>query len=592
MKRISSIFQLSLTLLILLLISLNLITAQPKVPRGEEEEEKYGYLSLTTINTNNEFIKGAVLRLYKGSDLYKIYEIDTSNIILRLPEGSYQIRVERRGYKDYIERVFIEEGKTVKIYAVLIPTVNIIGPSIQSILLPFHEKKSLSIEIVNEGKLSQEVLLVMTTNSSIVLPILKHSGVEISNNTSMVLEPNRPLKLNLELVPISDSGTSSISIHLYYEDIEISRNLIVTLTKESLDLLRLNILSLSSEPGAKIELTAHLKNPFWSDEKFTISSSAPTGWNVSVKYRGIPIHTLVLEPNEVVELKVCIEIPEDVSEGVYNVLLRTEVAHRGFSEEKSLTVAIGREVRRELSLEVQRSHVYANIGSRAKYKLKLVSRGYEELLVRLSVENLPEALSYWFEDEVGNRISSIYLHDDSGCTIFLCVQVSEDARVGIFNFTLRITADNITLYRTLYLDVTGRYGLTVETEEFSIDTYAGEEVTFDFTLKNTGTLTLTDVTCILESVPEGFEVEITPEKVSILKPGESITFTLTITVDPTKSVGDYYILLKGKANEVSTITYGLRVIVRQRETMLIVAAVVVIVVALVLVYVYKRYGRR
>ena len=170
--------------------------------------------------------------------------------------------------------------------------------------------------------------------------------------------------------------------------------------------------------------------------------------------------------------------------------------------------------------------------------------------------------------------------------------MSEDARVSIFNFTLKITADNITLYRTLYLDVTGRYGLTVETEEFSIDTYAGEEVTFDFTLKNTGTLTLTDVTCILESVPEGFEVEITPEKVSILKPGESITFTLTITVDPTKSVGDYYILLKGKANEVSTITYGLRVIVRQRETMLIVAAVVVIVVALVLVYVYKRYGRR
>ena len=118
----------------------------------------------------------------------------------------------------------------------------------------------------------------------------------------------------------------------------------------------------------------------------------------------------------------CIEIPEDISEGVYNVLLRTEVAHRGFSEEKSLTVAIEREVRRELSLEVQRSHVYANIGSRAKYKLRLVSRGYEELLVRLSVENLPEALSYWFEDEVGNRISSIYLHDNSECTIFLCVQ--------------------------------------------------------------------------------------------------------------------------------------------------------------------------
>jgi len=87
-------------------------------------------------------------------------------------------------------------------------------------------------------------------------------------------------------------------------------------------------------------------------------------------------------------------------------------------------------------------------------------------------------------------------------------------------------------------------------------------------------------------------VEITPEKVSILKPGESITFTLTITVDSTKSVGDYYILLKGKANELSMITYGLRVIVRQRETMLIVAAVVVIVVALVLVYMYKRYGRR
>ena len=86
---------------------------------------------------------------------------------------------------------------------------------------------------MNERKLSQEVLLVMTTNSSIVLPILKHSGVEISNNTSMVLELNRPLKLDLELVPISDSSTSSISIHLYYEDIEVSRNLIVTSAKKA-----------------------------------------------------------------------------------------------------------------------------------------------------------------------------------------------------------------------------------------------------------------------------------------------------------------------------------------------------------------------
>ncbi|MEM1691461.1 MAG: NEW3 domain-containing protein [Thermofilaceae archaeon] len=130
------------------------------------------------------------------------------------------------------------------------------------------------------------------------------------------------------------------------------------------------------------------------------------------------------------------------------------------------------------------------------------------------------------------------------------------------------------------------------TQNFYLEMAPGSTSTFQLTVSNTGYSSLTNLALTATSVPSGFTLSIEPRNVLLLKPGESATFTLVLTTDPTLDAGDYYVTLTLRADQLDPVSRDLHVYVRAASSPAYVAAAVVVIIAAAVLIAFRRLGRR
>lgn len=145
---------------------------------------------------------------------------------------------------------------------------------------------------------------------------------------------------------------------------------------------------------------------------------------------------------------------------------------------------------------------------------------------------------------------------------------------------------------TLGAEVSGAAALTFApaNERLDLDSRAGGSSTKAFTLTNTGTAELTDVS-FSSSPPTDWKVTFAPDKVERLEPGASTTVTVRIEPSARAIAGDYSVEASARAGSLDQ-SQALRVTVETSRWWGF-AGIAVIVAALAGLFgVYRRFGRR
>lgn len=551
--------------------------------------KEYGHLYVYVTDSCGRLLLDVRLYVYKGDSLIILQKINGS-IVLRLLEGSYKIKVEKEGYTVFSENVYIAKNKCLTLKVILKPAIEIAGSIPLNLTLQGYQEKRLELEVHNNGNWEEEVkLLIMLQDPQLIIPVIQVDDKQIVNNSIIRIDPKSSIDLVLKLLSLNNCGKTHIAIVLEYRGIRISRNFTITVTKCPLRLFKTSVRSINASPGKELLLTLYLSNPTWLSETFILRCKAPAGWIANLSYNDNEVGEIFLEPTSNVELKLKISIPFDIPNGVYRIVLNAEGKTTNMSETMVLEINI-KDTVNPLYIKLEKAYLDVSAGSIAKYPVIILNRYSRNLLLNFSVKDLPSNYLFWIEDESGNRLSSIYIRSEEEIRIYICVRTPEEASVGTFNFRFIVSSNNRENSVNLYLSVIGKYDIDIVNENFLLEVYSGEEAIYDLKVKNTGSLELTNITFQVVECPQVVNVTVMPEEIMMLKPGETRSFKLIVKTEG--PAGDYYLLFRVKTDQFSTITYGLRISVRQREINIFIAISIVLIILIILVVVYKKYGRR
>ncbi|OYT55697.1 MAG: hypothetical protein B6U76_05345 [Desulfurococcales archaeon ex4484_217_2] len=553
--------------------------------------EKYGYIYIYITDPYGKFLLDAKLYIYKGGSLIISRKVSGS-ISLKLQEGSYKIKVEKKGYVDFSENVYISKGTKLTLKAILKPAIEIAGSVPLNLTLSPYREEKLSLKVHNNGRWEEEVkLMIMLHDPPLIIPVIQVNGKQIVNSSIIRIDPKSSIDLELTLKSLNNYGKTHLVIVLEYRGIKISRNFTITIAKDQLKLFKTPVNSVTASPGKELTFTFYLLNPTWFSETFVLRCKAPTGWMVNLLYQDNAIEEISLEPASSAELTLRVNIPFDVSNGTYIIALIAEGKTTNMNETMVLKIVV-KGACNVLSIKSEKPYLGVNVGSLAKYPVVVLNRYSKDLLLNFTVKGLPSNYPFWIEDESGNRLSSLYLRSGEETKVYLCIKIPEDAPISTFSFKFIVSSSNQENSINLYLNVVGKYNIDIVTENFLIEIYSGGEAIYNLEVKNTGSLELTNITFDVVKCPQDMNVTVTPKEIMMLKPGETCSFKLVVKLKQSIPAGDYYLLFRIKTDQVSTITYGLRISVRQRETIIFIATSIILIVLIILVIVYKKYGRR
>ena len=516
----------------------------------------------------------------------------SGDISLRLPKGSYEIKVEKEGYTSFSENVYIAKNKRLALQVTLKPALEIAGSVPLNITLHRYQEGKFKLEVRNNGRWEEEVKLAVTLHGPpLVTPVIKANGKLVINGSTIRIDPKSSVNLELTLRTLDNCGETHVAIVLEYREIRVSRSFTITVAEDQHELFKTAVCSVTASPGEELSLTFSLLNPAWFSETFLLRCDAPAGWTVNVSYEDNAIKEITLEPASSIELTLRVKVPFDVHNGTYRITLKAEGKTTNMSETKVLEIVI-KGAYSTFLVKAEKVYLDVNAGFLAKYPLVILNRCSKNLLLKFRVNGLPSNYPFWIEDENGNRLPSLYIIRGEEIKVYLCVRIPEESPVNTFNFSFIVFTSNQEYSINLYLNVVGKYDIDIITENFLLEVYSGEETVYNLEVKNTGSLELTNVTFKVMKCPQDLNVTVRPKEITMLRPGEISAFELRIKVKQGIPVGDYYLLFRIESDQVSTITYGLRISVRQRETSIFIATLVMLLVSIILIVVYKKYGRR
>ncbi|MEM1550895.1 MAG: NEW3 domain-containing protein, partial [Candidatus Bathyarchaeia archaeon] len=279
----------------------------------------------------------------------------------------------------------------------------------------------------------------------------------------------------------------------------------------------------------------------------------------------------------------------NVQDGVYDIILLAE------SSEISENITLYIEVQSpsvEVKLKAIPPYLDVYSGSKAKFKIQVSNTGGKDNLLNVTSLGLPEEFKVKFEDSGGGEITAIYVEAGATKEFFVAVSVPENIKLGARKFTISIFNAEVEEKVDLTLNVLGLYRIAITNTNFYTTLNVGGEGTFTLSVKNTGSMEVTNVRVESVSVPEGFTIKMSPESIPSLKTNEERSFVITISSDPNVNAGNYYMNFNVLSDQTEKLSFSLRVEVFQTTNWLLYAGIGIIIALVFLVLIYRKFGRR
>jgi len=575
---------------IIFLLFLIILSFLSSVKAGEAIIRKKGTLTLTILDKRtSKGIPNANITIYSG-DGSIVLEGNTDEdgfFYTQLDAGTYMLEVCKRGYESKTLSFSINWGESKFLYIKLEYAI-MLDVNTRYIVATAGSTVNIPLRISNQGSYTEECLLEV-------------EGIESWNWSfnfgqiivrKVALDPGDNINLSLIIkIPYYAEGIYNLTV-LVKSTIPIYIPIVVKVKPMERHFIISEVKSLKVLAGEQITLPGViLSNPLDDDFYASLAIKAPKEWHASIFYQNLEIKTLYLKAGGQYQLKFIIEVPEEAKEGNYTIYINV------LDEENKITVDV-----LKLSIEVMRKepeivlyadtpHINAYIGSRATYRVRIANEGTAETMISLSIQGLPSTFTYTIEDEMGNKISGLYMKPNVERTLIIRVNIPSITDITTTEFAFVVSYLNQTITLPLSLSIIGEKKVEILTENFLVRAYLGEDKEFLLKVRNNGTVTLNDLRILLTEIPGDFNITVSPQTLS-LAPGKEGVFTMMISIPGDIPAGDYYVSFRIISSEYIGPEYLLRIEVEQSISYTMLGAAVVIVMTIVLLIAYKRYGRR
>lgn len=230
-------------------------------------------------------------------------------------------------------------------------------------------------------------------------------------------------------------------------------------------------------------------------------------------------------------------------------------------------------------------------GQPAVYTLELHNETTSDHVYRLMLAGLPEPMAVTFTQS-GPVIESVSIAANSYGQITLRVDVPAETTVGHFTAMLTVTRDdNTILTLPIALNVENTYAVQITNQNVNINTFSGQEFTFEVAASNTGASTVTNLGLVVNT-PARWIAQVEPNTVNQLDPGSSVTFNVRVLVPATQAAIEQNLTLMVTSDQIISPETSLPVRVQTSPNFFLYAGLVSLT-ALIGVFVYFRVkGRR
>ncbi len=236
----------------------------------------------------------------------------------------------------------------------------------------------------------------------------------------------------------------------------------------------------------------------------------------------------------------------------------------------------------------------ASIGDKITYDLHIKNVQAKENTYRLSVTGLPENWYARFKESASSseEISEVVMPASSEKDLVLEIVPPYSVGAGDYSFKSVVTTpDNVTITKDLSLTLKSGTGMNVVSSKLAYDTKPGE--TFDIVLyvSNTGQgSALTNVYLDVQA-PQGWLVQVSPNRTNSIKAGDTQTFTMTVQSPGNIVASDYELNVVVKSDQAEK-EKDYRITVNTESYIPYIGAGVLLIVAVGLFVIYRKYGRR
>ncbi len=287
--------------------------------------------------------------------------------------------------------------------------------------------------------------------------------------------------------------------------------------------------------------------------------------------------------------------------GEYSVLLEKE----GFDAPSSITTRVRAGLTEELedlvlqtrntALEVtwETQAITVTPGTSTSIPIKLKNIGRAGATFQLTGEEIPRDWSLRYRiKEGGEGVMALYLAPGDSRDLEMIITPRYREETGKYAFTSVIQAQNGDRYTTeIEASVSGSHGMEVSLDRYVLETTGSEPLSFRMNVRNSGTSG--DLTAVIPkiSAPTGWKVEMYPETVAKIAPGERAVFDLTL-IPPSNVVASEYKFTMKVASDQAMVEDDFRVAVKEGSFTAILGVLLLLIVAGGIYMGFRRHRRR
>ena len=288
----------------------------------------------------------------------------------------------------------------------------------------------------------------------------------------------------------------------------------------------------------------------------------------------------------------------EISENISLVIEQTGYDRDG--QFVNLTVSAGRDIfsSGEISSSVP-DKIIISQGESAEVPLTLSNTGYLNQTYSLRAEtNSSLATSFSYQDF---NITNVYVGAGEEESVAATVEVPDTAELGTYDLSL--VAENFTtLSESLQVEVRGaevERSISLDLRESYKQAQAGDEIEIPMWVRNEGGLRYDSGGVSLENVqidvstPGGWDHSLSPESIGKLDSRESERVGLTVEIPEDAQTGDFFVEVSASSDETSMEEpEEVRVNIREESGMGVVGVILMAISLGMLIFVYRKFGRR
>ena len=284
-----------------------------------------------------------------------------------------------------------------------------------------------------------------------------------------------------------------------------------------------------------------------------------------------------------------VTVPEDAKDGDYKITLYA----KGSSKSASITLNLNVT---ELNLgastmETDYEDQEGAVGTSFSFSSTITNNSTEDQSYAMSAD-APDGWTVTYTASDGSTsVSAIDVEGASSSSFTIQVTPSENVDAGEYVIPITATSANETLTMDLKVTITGKYSLsmTTQNETLSFTAKTNKKTSVVLEVKNDGNVDLTDIN-LTASAPTDWTVEFSESTIDSLEAGATKEVTAYVTPAQTAISGDYVVSMTASASETSN-TSSFRVTVETQTVWGIVGVVIIVAIFACLYEVFRKFGR-